>query len=378
MWTNANKRPRLTMSGFIVLLSLIFTLPTPYSPTGAQDKTPITIGVLASLSGEWGSLGDMTRKGLTLAEEEINASNSQVLGRPIKLSFQDTDEAISATKVISSYRFMRAEGIQLFIGPSGSPGALALGKIAAKDKALLITPSVGIRDFHEAGDNLFNIHGDWESVSAKLAKLAYSKGLRRLAVFSSQHPFEIRQGVAFSKAFQELGGSVVSHQQPNADSQDVKSECLRILKSKPDGVFFSNYNNIGNSTKQLRDLGFKGVQIAALLDSSRLPSADGALDGTLYAQISSGPGEWFVAAFKQRFGELPNYTADTAYDALKALAQAIRDSGTTDPDRVAKYLIKIRVDGASGEISFDDKGGVSRSPSLWKVVGEKLEFVSSL
>lgn len=273
---------------------------------------------------------------------------------------------------------MRAQGIHLFIGPAGSPGALALSKIAANDKVVFITPSVGIRDFHEEGDNLFNIHGDWESVSAKLAKLAYSKGLRRLAVFSSQHPFEIRQGVAFSKAFRGLGGSIVSHQQPNADSNDLRSECLKILKSKPEGVFFSNYNTIGNSAKQLRDLGFKGAQIAALLDSSRLPPAAGALDGTLFAQLSSGPEEWFVAAFKRRFGELPNYTADTAHDALNALAQAIRESQTTEPDAVAKALIKIRFKGASGKISFDDKGGVSRSPSLWKVVGEKLEFVSSL
>lgn len=89
---------------FFVLLFSFFVLPIPCSSADPQSKTPITIGVLASLSGEWASLGDMTRKGLTLAEEEINATEPLVLGGPIKLSFQDTDEAVSASKVISSYR----------------------------------------------------------------------------------------------------------------------------------------------------------------------------------------------------------------------------------------------------------------------------------
>jgi branched-chain amino acid transport system substrate-binding protein len=160
----------------------------------------LVIGVMASLSGNWSSIGDMTRKGLILASEKINNSGG-LLGKKVILNYQDTDEAVSPAKVISAYQFLRSQGITLFIGPTGSAGGIAIAPVASKDNVVIITPSVGVQEFHMAGDNLFNTQGVWELSSAKLASLAYRSGIKSIAIFSSQHPYEFRQSNAFEKLF---------------------------------------------------------------------------------------------------------------------------------------------------------------------------------
>jgi len=48
------------------LFTLVLTF-TNICSADQGDKDPVVIGVMASLSGNWSLLGDMTRKGLVLA-----------------------------------------------------------------------------------------------------------------------------------------------------------------------------------------------------------------------------------------------------------------------------------------------------------------------
>lgn len=363
----------------IVMFVLSVGLITWVSSAKADDSksASVTVGVMASLSGNWASIGDMTRKGLTLASEELNSKDG-ILGHQIQLTFQDTDEAVSAAKVVSTYRFMRSQGVDIFIGPTGSPGGIALAPIAARDDVVMITPSVGVRDFHIAGDNLFNIQGVWETSSGMLARYAYGLGIRQIGIFSSEHPFEVRQADAFEAAFREAGGKIITRQEPSPERTDLRSEVLRIVQSKAPAVFFANYNQIGLAAKQLKEAGFRGAQFATQIDSSRLVSAAGALNSTIFARLTDNPIDRFGTSFRKQFNEEPSYTADFAYDALMALANAIKTAGSFEPAKIKVAMLGVSFDGVSGHIAFDKQGCVIRKPTAWRVVGDKFEYLAAL
>jgi branched-chain amino acid transport system substrate-binding protein len=346
-------------------------------PAHAQDDSEIRVGLLASLSGNWSSLGDMTKKGAMLAVEYVNAG-SGVLGKKIKLVLQDTDESVSAAKVITAYRNLRYQGIALFIGPTGSPGGIAIAPIARQEPVIMISPSVGIRDFHEAGDNLFNSQGVWESASSKLAQFAIEMGTQNIAVLASEQPFEMKQGDAFQKEFEKLGGKVVSRVNTIPDKTDLRSELLSILARKPAAVFFANYNQMGLSARQLRELGFKGKQYAALIDDSRLTDAQGALEGTIFTRISGSSSKLFTEQFKAKYGQEPSYPADFTYDAVTALVSALNAANSLDVNLVKNSLKDVTFEGASGKIKFDLNGCVVRKPSAWRVVNGKFELVKQV
>ncbi len=63
----------------------------------------------------------------------------------------------------------------------------------------------------------------------------------------------------------------------------------------------------------------------------------------------------FRKDYENRFGKSPGMVAAYSYDGLNCLIKAIRNSGL-DRIEIQKSLTKIRLEGATGMIQFDDKG----------------------
>jgi branched-chain amino acid transport system substrate-binding protein len=299
-----------------------------------------------------------------LAQDEINSSGG-VLGKQFELQFEDTNEAISAAQAVTAFRKLRASrNVKFFIGPTWTPAGLALAPIAGKmSDIVMISPSLGVAEFNEAAPNLFNTMMHSETGTRALAKLARERGWKRAGIFSSEQPWETLQGNVFSDEFVRLGGEVSALLEPDPNIKDLRTESLKIIASKPDGILLANMNQEGIAARQLRALGYKGPFFAALLDQTRINEAGGALEGTVSAQSpeASAP---FVSKYTAKFGMKPTASADTAHDALVALAKAIALTGGTDSIAVRDALSRVQFDGASGPVKFDDKGGVVREPSL--------------
>lgn len=159
------------------------------------------------LSGECAADGTSAVHGAEIAAAEINAAGG-VLGKKIVFTTQDTAEAVSGAKAINAYRQIRLDPeIHYLIGPTWTPGGLTLAPVASKDKTIiLMTPSLGVRDFNEAGDNIFNIRGTDDIATRATAKVAIENGWKTAAIFSSQQPWESLQAKIFQEEYEKLGG----------------------------------------------------------------------------------------------------------------------------------------------------------------------------
>lgn len=343
------------------------------SRTLFADQKDWTIGVMVCLSGECAESGSNSMKGIELAVEEINKTGG-VLGRKLVIKAEDTDEGKSSgVGAVTAFRkLIEDPEIKFIVGPSWTPGGLSVAPLAAKRPDVIVTsPSLGVADFNEAGDNIFNLWPHDRYATRFLADFAYKKGWKKVAIFSSQQPWEHLQGNTFAEEFKELGGDVAVKLDPLPTVADLRSECLRIRAAQPDAVFLSNYTQMGVAAKQLRLVGYQGPFFAILMSDSRVKIAKGALEGAVYAGYPE-PASQFASSFKERFSESPGIGADTSYDTVKLYADAVKAAGSLSVDTVKAQLLKMKLEGASGTIEFDEFGGVRKDPVLYQIVGNQM------
>jgi branched-chain amino acid transport system substrate-binding protein len=357
------------MKRFLALLLFISLVSSPVTVT-AEDSS-IKIGVLASLSDEWAAMGQATIRGLELALDEIHSGRG-ANGKKFQIITEDTREAHHGAQAVTAYRSLKQRGVTWFIGPSGTGAALALAPIVAADHILIITPTVGVRNFSDAGNNIFNTRGIDERASEYMAREAFKAGWRKAAVLASQQPWDTAQGEAFIREFQRLGGVVSSKETPLSDANDLQPMLVRMISTKPEGVFLANYSRIGVTGRQLKRLGFSGAKFSTVLDTWAIESASGSLDGAEFASFS-GPSETFRNKFLAKYKTEPSLGADAAYDAMIALAKALEGSPNYDIATVAKRLLDVSFDGAAGPFSFDEQRVAKRSIKRFVIRAGRIE-----
>ena len=122
-------------------------------------------------TGNCSDWGRSALKGARLAVENINAEGGGVLARKINLVIEDTDESISGAKAVTAFHSLRRKNLQFIIGPSWSPGALAILPLVSKlQDTIVITPSASAKEFSRAFPFIFNMRPPEDVATKALAK----------------------------------------------------------------------------------------------------------------------------------------------------------------------------------------------------------------
>src|SRR4026209_1871035 len=117
----------------------------------------------------------------------------------------------------------------------------------------------------------------------------------------------------------------------------------------------------GPLLKQGRELGIKAVFSfgdGACTDKMKELAGDAA-EGLLCSQAGipvEAAGQKILDAYKKKFNADPILYSPFTYDAANMLIQAMQKANSSDPKKYLPELQKISFTGASGPISFDEKG----------------------
>ncbi len=329
-----------------------------------EEGEVIRVGVIACLSGNCAELGGNVLRGVEFAVEDIN-NKGGVLGKEFEIVVEDSQE-YDVKNVISAYQLLKNKGIKYFIGPTQSPAGNVLAPIVSKDEVIITSSSLGISDFNEYSNNIFNTWSHDSLLTKHLAQFAIDKGYKRAGIFSGTQIWDREQGIAFKEEFQRLGGETFKVE-PLEIVKDLKTEALKIISFNPDVILITNVANMGIASKELKKLGYEGDKLATWMDETRIKSGQGTLEGTIYV-LHKEAEDWFIKSFMGRYGERPSVHVDTSFDAIKLYAKAITGAGTDDIEKVKEILLGIKeYVGASGYMKFDGKGGVIGEPALWIV-----------
>lgn len=364
-----NKKIWVWILGIVAIVVIVILAKKPHNIDVASTET-IKVGMSVCQTGSCAEWGENAIKGAQLAVEKIN---SDPKSKKLELVIEDSQED-KVTSAISAYEKLKGQGIKFFFTPTWTPAALALAPIVSKDDVVALAASVGVRDYNEAGTNIFNTWPNDDEGSKYLARYVKSQGINNIAIVSSKQPWEEIQGNAFADEFTKQGGTVVYKIEPQLTEKNFKTPATEIINKKAEAVFYANLNNSGIAARDLKTLGFTGKQFAVLMDQTRLDQAAGALDGTIYVQSPEADSS-FMKAYRDKYNEDAKVSSDNAYDAIMWLSYALNKTDDTSPKNIASIMSKMKTldNTANGTLKFNGKGAVLRDPALWIVNNGKLE-----
>ena len=352
--------------GIIIVLAIALFFGNQITGDLSTEKE-IKIGSILILSGEGASWGNAARNGIDLAVDDIN-SNGGINGKYLSVNHQD-DKSDPKEALNAFRKLVDVDGIKFIIGTTWSHTGLPLKELATEKKVLMVSPSLGVKEFNEYSKYLFNTWPHDFILSEQLADLVYKKGHRRIAVFGNQNIWVKDQTNAFKKRFEGLGGIVDLILEPNTEDTNLRPEVLKIKESNVDAVILTNgvMNSGPIAAKRMKEIGI-GLPLYSLsLDKNIIASANSAYDDLVYLTFLT-PKKEFEKRYKEKFSVDIDIGGDSAYDAVMMLTKAMKETRSTDTEKIQEYLNGIKsYDGVSGKIISDGKGGFTKEPITMEI-----------
>lgn len=354
---------------FAVVVIIVLVIAGIYFGKGSNSSSgEIKLGSILILSGDGASWGEASKNGIDMAVEDLN-KNGGILGKKVTIAHEDNQS--QPKLAVGLFQKLTDSGVNYIIGPNWSNSGLPLIDLAKSKRTVIVSPSLGLKEFNEGNEYLFNTWPHDTLLSEKLADYVYCTGKRNVVVFGLQDVWNNAQTKAFSERFIALGGTIATTYEPVSTDTDARGEIAK-LKNLPnvDAIVMTNsgFNQFSIMARQLRELGVKVPFYSITVDSKLIADCGSACENLIYLTFLT-PSNAFEARYKETYGREVEIGADSAYDAVMLIAKAMEETKSTDTTVVAKYMAGIKeYDGASGHIVSDGKRGFTKDYKVIQVV----------
>jgi len=370
---------RIAAAATVLLLSAC----APPSP----GHEGIPVGFYGSLTGSTATFGQSGKNGATLALDEINAAGG-VLGVRLALHVEDDrGEPAEAASAVS--KLISRDHVVGLLGEAASSRTLAAAPIAQKNEIPMITPSSTNPQVTLVGPYVFRVCFTDDFQGAMLARFAANdlRAKTALLLTDVRSDYSAGLGLAFRRAFEGLGGSVLGEQKYSEGDTDFSAQLTQMRTTPADVVFVPGYyTDVGLIARQKKALGVPGTLLGGDgWDSPRLTeiggeALDGAYFGNHYSPQDPDPAvQRFVGSYRARFGDVPDSVGALAYDAARLLADAIRRAGSTAGPRIREALAATSAfPGVTGALTFDLERNPVKPIAILRIETRRYVFVKRL
>ncbi len=335
---------------------------TQTGSTATDPANEIVIGEVGSLTGNEATFGTSTRDGIRLAIEQINQSGG-IQNKKLRVVTMDNqgkpeEAATAVTKLITQDRVIA------ILGEVASSRSLAMAPIAQTNKVPMVTPSSTNPKVTQVGDYIFRVCFIDPFQGSVMAKFAHGTlKVKKAAILRDvKNDYSVGLANFFTETFKKLGGEVVVDQSYSAGDVDFKSQLTSIKTKEPEAIFVPGYyTEVGLIARQARELGIKAPLLGGDgWDSAKLTEIGGkALEGSYFSNHYSPDDtsehvQKFIAAYKAKFGGVPDGLAAMGYDAAMVLADAMKRAKTLEKDDIREALANTKdFQGVTGRITID-------------------------
>jgi branched-chain amino acid transport system substrate-binding protein len=347
----------------------------------------IRVGVYGDLSGQTSSFGESTRNGVMMAIDEINAAGG-INGRKVEAVIEDDQgQPQQASTVVT--KLINQDKVVAIIGEVASSNSLAAAPKAQEAKVPMISPSSTNPKVTQVGDYIFRVCFTDDFQGAVAAKFAtntlHAKKAAILGDFNSDYSKGMSQ--YFVQEFTGAGGQIVGQQTYTQTDADFKGQLTSIRSAAPDVIFVPGYyGQVGVIAKQAKELGINAPLLGGDgWDSPKLFELGGAaLDGAYmvnhYSTDDPSPSvQKFVAAYKQKYGAVPDAIAALAYDAMNVLGDSIKRAGATDSVKLRDAIAGTKnFAGVTGSISINASRDAVKPAVVFELRNKKLNYKETI
>ena len=380
-------KKRITALALVCMLSLASLVGCGGGGTEGQTSNADTvkIGGLAPLTGNLSIYGIATDNGIKMAIDEINAAGG-VLGKQIEYIVYD--EKGDATEAVNAYnKLVQSDNVVAIVGDVTSKPTLAVAQQAAKDKIPLITASGTAENITQAGENIFRACFIDPFQGELMASYASKKLEKKTAAIIYNISDDYSKGLyeAFEAAAGDLGIEVVQVEGYGKGTVDFKAQLTNIKSKNPDVIFLPvYYQDVALIAVQAKELGIEAQFLGAdgwdgvigQVDESNMDAVNGAYFCSQYSAQSDDPNlQAFLSKYKETYGMDASQFAVLGYDAMKMLAQAISEAGSTDSAAITSAMAAIDFTGLTGHMTFDENRNPVKSAAITQIDNGEYKFI---
>lgn len=292
----------------------------------------LKVGFITSLSGPVSALGIPYNKGMQAAQ----AYKSTIAGHKVDVIVLD-DNSDPATAARNARKLVNEDKVDVLIGTSGVPGAMAIAAVARETHTPLISPTPVSVPPDDGGWTVTVSQSFPLMVSAVVDKMK-ANGVKTVAFIGFSDALGDQTLRALEKSTEAAGIKIVARERYARGDSSVAGQVLKIMATHPDAVFFGNSGTPGAlPILTLAERGYKGGLYAThgLVNSEFVRIVGKAGDGLL---VPTGPvtvadqlpasnpnrqvGLDFRAAYRKKFNEQPDPFAAYPFDAWLVFADA--------------------------------------------------------
>lgn len=285
--------------------------------TAGAAAADLKVGLSVSLSGPNSSLGVPYSKGMQAAV----AFKPEIGGRKVQLIVLD-DNSDPTTAGRNARKLIEEEKVDVIMGTSGVPAAIAMAQVARETK----TPMIGLTPISLQGAEL-----DWVVTVAQPTDLMVNavvermkkNGVKTVAYIGFSDAWGDLVYNALMKATEPAGIKVLTNERYARADQSVTGQVLKIVATKPDAVMTGGAGTPGALPYlALMERGFKGPIYGqhGLINSEFVRVGGAAANGT---QLPTGP----IIVAEQLPADYP--TKKIGLD-FRSVFQKVNNAPTTD------------------------------------------------
>ena len=324
-------------------------------PAFAAD--PVKIGMITTLSGPAGYLGQDIRDGFKLAMED-----GKLGGVPVELVVEDDGLKPGQGKQIAE-RFLGEEGIKLFTGIVFSNVAGATVPDIVDNDAFYVSPNAAPSNMagKECNPNYFVVSWQNDTLHESAGQNATNLGYKKAFVLAPNYQAGKDAIAGFKRYFKgEIAGEIYTR----LDQTDFAAELAQVRAAKPDVVFQFHPGGLGITF-------LRQYEQAGLMKEIPMVVAEPSMDGVTLAAVGDAAlglnvtSHWnsdfdnaankkFMEAWTKAYNRPVTYYASQGYDAALAYASALKATGGSleDADAFRDALRKADFESVRGKFAF--------------------------
>ncbi|HEX5128782.1 MAG TPA: substrate-binding protein [Usitatibacter sp.] len=346
-------------------------------PAGSSGNS-VFIGIAVPRTGTYAVQGEDELKGWQLAIEHLNSGDpliraispktkKGVLGKEVKYGVADS-AAKPNNAIQAEQRFISENKAILMTGSTSSAVAVAMNKLAQREKVLYVTGISGSNDTTGKDCVRYGFRQNFYGQTAAAAigpVLVKAYGKNKKAAYMTP---DYTYGHTVTKSCQDYlataGWTTATNQVSPLGAPDYSSYLLNIANSGADVLINVNWGHDAV-------LSIQQAQKFGILDKMKLavpyqipflaPEVGGNLLGGVFAatdfwwtlQDKYPLAKQFVESFEKRFGYKPEWGANNAYMSFALWAEAVENAGTFyPPDVIKSFEAGRKLQSTVGEVYF--------------------------
>ncbi|MCL8010650.1 branched-chain amino acid ABC transporter substrate-binding protein [Streptomyces sp. AS02] len=346
------------------------------------DKTTVVIGLDAPLTGDLSALGLGMKNSADLAAKTANKEEF-VKGVEFKIEPLD-DQAQPSVGQQNAQKFISNKDVLGVVGPLNSSVSQQMQKPFADAGLTQISPAnTGTEltqgDGWKTGDSVrqfktfFRTATTDEIQGAFAADYLYNQAkIKKVYLIDDQKTYGAGLAASFKANFTKFGGQIVGSDHINPDDRDFNAVVAKIKKTGAEALYYGGeYPAAAPLSQQLKD---SGQNIPLMggdgIYSGEFPKLNKKANGDLATSVGEpveklDSAQTFIknyeaAGYEDAYEAYGGLTYDATWAIIEAVKLAVEGNDGKVPSEGRKAVLdamaKVKFDGVTGSISFDEFG----------------------